>query len=285
MDLWRWVSDLLQTNSRSSSGHWFTFRQQRHPSGMQSKCVVLPQSSFINDLVHGNRPSHPVQVYLLFIISKIPRLKPFQKWTLYFRHLVGSYEEINLSVYYVSILFVVYGVLGQVVFGWQRTPCLFWPIRKTQATGSTPDTCWSSGVWNIVRHSDMSSWFGIKKNLDNIESLLPRESEIQKWAGMINSTIWLLFRTNSPLYSCQLAGLAKGNASQWNHAIVTHCYSVSYYKTHRREPSISAVRSYRGGSEGLKSQGLIQIQRTLFFLWGNFICGQAHTNKTYFNNQ
>ena len=246
MDLWRWVSDLLQTNSRSSSGHWFTFRQQRHPSGMQSKCVVLPQSSFINDLVHGNRPSHPVQVYHLLVIWKIPRLKPFQKLTLYFRHLVGSYEEINLSVYYVSILFVVYGVLGQVVFGWQRTPCLFWPIRKTQATGSTPDTCWSSGVWNIVRHSDMSSWFGIKKNLDNIESLLPRESEIQKWAGMINSTIWLLFRTNSPLYSCQLAGLAKGNASQWNHTIVTQLFCVLLQNPPQRVVHQCSVLIQRG---------------------------------------
>ena len=62
-------------------------------------------------------------------------------------------KENNFSVYYVSILFVVYGVLAQVVLRWQRTPGQFWPIRKTQATDlqtSKPDICWSPGVWNIV---------------------------------------------------------------------------------------------------------------------------------------
>ena len=62
-------------------------------------------------------------------------------------------KENNFSVFYVSILFVVYGVLAQVVLRWQRTPGQFWPIRKTQATDlqtSTPDICWSPGVWNIV---------------------------------------------------------------------------------------------------------------------------------------
>ena len=72
------LSYLLQTNSRYSSGHWFTFQQQLHPSGMQSKCALLPHSSF-------NPHSSIIwcmetdSMYLLFISWKI---KPFQKWTL-----------------------------------------------------------------------------------------------------------------------------------------------------------------------------------------------------------
>ena len=41
------------------NGHWFTFQQQLRPSGMHSNWVWYPLSSFIIQLVHGNRPNLP----------------------------------------------------------------------------------------------------------------------------------------------------------------------------------------------------------------------------------
>ena len=144
-------------------------------------------------------------IYRLFIIWKIKRLKPFNKEHFTSEICMVVMKENYLSGYYVSIFFVVYGVMAQVVFGWQRTLGQSWPIRKTRATGSL-DSSRLSGLWNILHHSwHMSSWFGMKKNLDYIRRLLQRESETQWETGKFSKGWFDTFAEQTP--RCILANL------------------------------------------------------------------------------